>query len=355
MRLSLIIPTYNEKENILILIQDLEKEFKSKKIKGEIIIIDDNSPDGTGQIAEELKKEHGNIKVIHREGKLGLSSAVLDGFKSSKGDILGVMDADRSHPANKIYEMYNLIKNKKADFVIGSRYIIGGKIEGWGLYRKCLSKGATLLARVFTNVKDPMTGFFMIKKECIKDIELNPKGFKILLEILIKARYNNVMEIPIVFTNRTAGKSKAGLKEIFFYLRNLLGYLSYKKRIMSEFFKFASVGFIGTIINLIILYFFTETLGVYYLFSAVISFIIAMTSNFILNKVWTFKEKIKLEVSKKYVKFILVSVTALMVNLFFLYIFTEFFGIYYMISQIIAIGLALIINFLGNKIWTFSK
>jgi len=129
----------------------------------------------------------------------------------------------------------------------------------------------------------------------------------------------------------------------------------FKENNINEFFRFAIVGGTGTIITVLILYLLTEKVGIYYIFSAIISFIVAMTSNFFLNKVWTFKENIKLNVGKKYLQFSLISVSALLVNLFFLYFFTEVFGIYYLISQILAIGIAFIINFLGNKIWTFSK
>ena len=355
MKLSIVIPTYNEKENIQKLIKKIQKEFKENKINGEIIIVDDNSPDGTGNLVENLKHIQKNIKVVHRKGKLGLSSAVLDGWKISEGEVLGVMDADLSHPVEKIKELFWEIENKEADFTIGSRYVRGGKIEGWNFKRKLMSKSATILARIYTKVKDPMTGFFMIKKDCIKDREINPKGFKILLELIIKSNYKKIKEIPITFVNRLEGKSKAGSKEIFYYLQNLVGYLPYVRKPFKEFFKFAIVGGVGTLVNILILYLLTEMVGVYYLFSAIISFLVAMTTNFILNKVWTFKENLKLKIGKKYLQFGLVSTLALLVNLFFLYFFTEIFGIYYLISQVLAIGFALVINFLGNKVWTFRK
>ena len=355
MKLSLVIPTYNEKENIQKLIKKIQEEFKENDINGEIIVVDDNSPDGTGKILEDLKKKQKNIKVIHRSGKLGLSSAVLEGWKIADGEVLGVMDADLSHPPQKIKELFGVIENGEADFTIGSRYIRGGKIEGWNLKRKLMSKTATILSRIYTQVKDPMTGYFMIKREVIKNVDLNPKGFKILLEIIIKGKYQKIKEIPITFINRTEGKSKAGTKEIFYYLQNLAGYLPHKKNVVNEFVKFVVVGGVGTIINISILYLLTEKAGVYYLISAIFSFIIAMSSNFILNKIWTFKENIKLGIWKKYLQFGFVSMLALSVNLLFLYIFTEVLGIYYILSQILAIGMALMINFLGNKIWTFSK
>lgn len=355
MELSIVVPTYNEKENIQVLIKKINAEFKKYKIQGEVIIVDDNSPDATGKIVDDLKKNYNNLQIIHRKGKLGLSSAVLEGLKISKGDILGVMDADLSHAPEKIHELYKPIKNNEVDFTIGSRYVKGGRILGWNFKRKLMSKTATLFARVFTKVKDPMTGFFMIRRECIKDKEINSKGFKILLELILKADYKKIKEIPITFINRIQGKSKAGAKEIFSYLKNLVGYWQYRRKVIDEFFKFAFIGFIGTLLNLFILYSFTEFLKIYYLLSAIFAFLVAATSNFILNKIWTFKEKIHHKILTKYYKFLLVSVVALLVNLFFLYIFTEFFGIYYLISQVLAIGIALIINFLGNKIWTFRK
>ena len=173
MKLSLIIPTYNERENIPKLISEIKEQFNKNEIDGEIIVVDDNSPDGTGQVLEELKKQYRNLKIIHRAGKLGLSSAVLEGLKVAEGSVLGVMDADLSHPVEKIDEMYKLAQD--ADLVIGSRYVKGGRIKGWTLYREILSKGATLLARVFVNVKDPMSGFFMVRKELITNKEINPK------------------------------------------------------------------------------------------------------------------------------------------------------------------------------------
>ena len=354
MKLSLVIPTYNEKGNIAKLLSAIEKEFEINKIDGEIIVVDDNSPDGTGQILENLKSTYKNLGVAHREGKLGLSSAVTEGLKMATGEILGVMDADLSHPTNKINEMHQSILSGQ-DLVIGSRYISGGKIEGWNWYRKLLSRGATILARIYVNVKDPMSGFFMVKKELIESAEINSKGFKILLEILIKTNPKKVLEIPITFVNRTEGKSKAGMKEIIFYLRNLINYLPYRNKIISEFFKFCTVGILGTGVNLLVLYFLTERLEIYYLISATFSFIIALSFNFLLNKVWTFKENMTYRLRGKYFRFFTVSLLAFCVNIFFLYIFKEIFNIHYLISQAVAIAIAFMINFIGNKIWTFHE
>jgi dolichol-phosphate mannosyltransferase len=224
MGISLIIPTYNEKDNISELVKEL-RSFLDKHAKGsEIIIVDDNSPDGTGDIVDRLAIKDKNLHVVHRSGKLGLSSAVIAGIAVSHKPLIGVMDADFSHPIAALKPMAEAIDDG-ADFVIGSRYIRGGKIYGWTFFRKLQSRVATLLARPLTRAKDPMSGFILFKKKCIAGIDLNSKGFKICLELLMKSNYQTLAEVPIVFINRKKGKSKASTKEVFFLLNNLKGYL----------------------------------------------------------------------------------------------------------------------------------
>ena len=188
-----------------------------------------------------------------------------------------------------------------------------------------------------------------------RNVKLNSKGFKILLDLILKAKYKQVEEIPIIFTNRIKGKSKAGIKEIFCYLKNLWGYRKdINLRFIRQFLKFSLIGLIGTFVNIAFLYLFTNVFGIYYLISAIFSFFIAISINFVLNKVWTFKENFKHKVVRKWFKFLVISAIVLGINLLFLYLFTEFFKIYYLISQILAIGIGLFFNFLGNKFWTFD-
>ncbi len=355
MKLSLVIPTYNEKENIEKLISLLTDNFLKNKIDAEIIVVDDNSPDGTGDILDGLVSKYPSLRVVHRSGKLGLSSAALDGFRIARGELVGLMDADLSHPIGKIKEMVQKIEEEGFDLVIGSRYVRGGRIDGWGLYRKILSRGATFLARIFVDTIDPMTGFFITKKRLITYENLNPKGFKILLELLIKIKFEKIAEVPIIFTNRVVGKSKAGTKEIIFFLKNLVGYIPYRKETIIQFLKFALVGLFGTGINIFVLLIATEYFGIYYIVSSLLAFLVAMTGNFFLNKIWTFNEKVKSKILKKYFDFFLVSTFALFINIVFLYVLTEFFGIHYLISQFVSIGFGLVANFAGNKIWTFSR
>ncbi|MFH1453746.1 MAG: polyprenol monophosphomannose synthase [Armatimonadota bacterium] len=225
--ISIVIPTYNESNSIKLLIPKIFDHAKKADIDCEVIIVDDNSPDGTGAVADELGQKY-NVKTVHRRGKLGLSSAVLEGFKIASGDILGVMDADLSHDPAVIPGLVKAITEQGADISVGSRYVPGGDIKNWPWRRLVTSKGAILLSRVVTNVKDSTSGFFFVKKECIDGVKLNPIGFKIGLEIFVKARAKKITEVPYVFTDRASGTSKFNFKEIINYLVQLQDLVSYK-------------------------------------------------------------------------------------------------------------------------------
>ncbi len=225
--LSLIIPTYNEGNNIISLLKKLDESFKKNNIISEIIVVDDSSPDGTGKMCKGLSRKNKNIIVIQRPGKLGLSSAVIDGFHKSKGDVIGVMDADFSHPVEIIAKMFAEIK-RGADLVVGSRYVTGGDIRGWPMKRKITSWGATTLARFFTNLNDPVSGLFMFRRSVIENVELSPIGYKIGLEVIVKGKYKKAVEVPYVFVNRKIGKTKLNVNEYVNYLKQLAGLIAYR-------------------------------------------------------------------------------------------------------------------------------
>ena len=221
---SIVIPTYNEAENIERLVEGISK----LGLDAEIVIVDDSSPDGTGEIAEELKKRYKNLQVLHRKTEKGLASAVVKGFKAAHSSVIGVMDADFSHPPKVIPEFLEPLQSGKADLAIGSRYVTGGGIVGWNLLRKLTSRGAILLARPLTPIKDSVSGFFFLKREAIEGLNLNPKGYKIGLEVIVKGRYKKAVEIPYIFVNRKEGKSKLSLTEYMNYIVHLLKLYSYK-------------------------------------------------------------------------------------------------------------------------------
>jgi len=225
--LSIIVPTYNERENIKELAERIFSGLKDAGIEGELVIVDDNSPDGTAQAAESLGGTF-DIKVIRREGKLGLSSAVIEGFECATYDILAVMDADLSHPPEALPKMYYFIDSGEAEIVIGSRFVSGGGSKNWPWYRRLVSFVARFLARPLTKVRDLTSGYFMIKRSVIEGVKLNPIGFKICLEILAKGKYDRVKEIPIQFSDRGHGKSKLSIRQIIEYLKQL--FLLYLRR-----------------------------------------------------------------------------------------------------------------------------
>jgi len=228
MDITLVIPTYNEAGNIPILVEKVFKIFSDEKLDGHIIIVDDDSPDQTWKVAENLKDKFPNLEVLRRQDKKGLSSAVLDGFALAITEIVGVMDADLSHPPEKIPELVLPIIKGEADFTLGSRYIDQGGTENWPLKRRLPSKIATLAVLGLTKVKDPMSGFFFLKKDIIKDVELSPKGFKIGLEILVRGNCENVIEVPIVFRDREYGESKLSSYVIVDYLLHVSKLYLYK-------------------------------------------------------------------------------------------------------------------------------
>lgn len=228
MDITLVIPTYNEADNIPILVEKVFKIFSDEKLDGHIIIVDDDSPDQTWKVAENLKDKFPNLEVLRRQDKRGLSSAVLDGFALANTEIVGVIDADLSHPPEKIPELVLPIIKGEADFTLGSRNIDQGGTENWPLKRKISSKIATLAVLGLTKVKDPMSGFFFLKREVIKNVELSPKGFKIGLEILVRGNCKNVIEVPIVFRDREYGESKLSSNVIVDYLLHVSKLYLYK-------------------------------------------------------------------------------------------------------------------------------
>jgi dolichol-phosphate mannosyltransferase len=218
--ITVVIPTYNERENIKKLIPLVSEALRGYSY--EVIVVDDSSPDGTAEAAKELANNY-PVKVITRPEKLGLSSAVVEGFKISLGENIGVIDADLQHPPEELKNLVQALLNGY-DIAVGSRYVNGGKIEGWSKFRYVVSRGATILSAPLTDVKDSMSGYFFLKRKVISNVSFSPAGYKILLEILVKGSYNKVKEIPYTFKLRESGKSKLDTGEYVNYLK-LLYYL----------------------------------------------------------------------------------------------------------------------------------
>jgi len=218
--ISIVIPTYNECENIAAVVRDIFAAGVRRGYSIEVIIVDDNSPDGTGREAEQLAKVF-PVVVIHRKGKLGLGSAVVEGFARARGRIWGIMDGDRSHPAETLPDLIEPIRRGHCQLALASRYACGGAVEYWPSHRWVLSRVATRIGRLLAPLRDPLSGFLFFERSVIAGIPLTVRGYKIGLEILVKGRYDSLIEVPYTFRNREVGHSKLGWAEYINYLQSV--------------------------------------------------------------------------------------------------------------------------------------
>ena len=235
-KFTLVIPTYNEAANIEELCRLLSDELSGNNIDFEIIVVDDNSPDGTWKIVQGISEKDQRIRVIRRCGEKGLATAVIAGWKCARGDILGVMDGDLQQPPATIPFLLNKLNGEvPADIVIASRHIKGEAASSRSIWRSFVSNSGAfasrlLLPRTLAQVSDPMSGFFILRKEVINNKELNPRGYKILLEVLVKGDYKKLAEVPYVFAERKKGGSKAGIRQYLISLAHLISLSMQSKR-----------------------------------------------------------------------------------------------------------------------------
>jgi dolichol-phosphate mannosyltransferase len=251
-RVSMIVPTFREAENLPLLIRRISAVSKQQGWDAEILIMDDDSRDGSDRAVADAGVPWARLTT--RTADRGLSAAVLDGLRRATGDYLIVLDADLSHPPEQIPELIAALDGG-ADFALGSRYVEGGSTDhDWGLFRCLNSRIATLLARPLTHVKDPMSGFFAIKRETFEaGRAFSPIGYKIGLELLVKCGCKKPVEIPIHFADRQFGKSKLSLTEQLKYIKHVRRLLIFKYGRGTALTQFVIVGTIGAVINLIVL------------------------------------------------------------------------------------------------------
>ena len=408
--LSIIIPTYNESKNILDLLARLRNVMSNSIIHTpEIVVVDDNSPDNTGNIVESYSEnnielqdlerletdsnesrggrfDHNSqtrgcsIKVVRRSQKSGLVSAILEGIKSSTGQYILVMDADLSHSPEVIPKMISELEKPEVDIVVASRYALGGSIIGWPIKRRLLSKGAVKIAKyglpIRKEVQDPMSGFFALKRHIIENITIDSAGYKILLEILVKASEARVKEVPYTFKDRKAGQSKLDQHVILEYIRAVYSLYRYGQKsprretretgierrrsvlFLSKAGRFYTVGASGLLLNYMVSVLLANnpTINSGYLQSTIFGIIISNISNFLLNKFWTFEDRdfsIR-KTLKQYILFAGISSGGAAIQLGSLYLFMES-QLSYEVSLITAVALASVSNFLLNKKWTFGE
>jgi dolichol-phosphate mannosyltransferase len=356
--LSLVVPTYNEADNITALVRRVD-EALAPNCRYELVVVDDDSPDGTAEVARALSAEY-PVRVVVRHNERGLASAVLEGFRHARGDVLGVIDADLQHPPEMTPDLLRCVRDGH-DVVVGSRYEPGGGIEKWTLQREIVSKGARALAYIFLpsskKSTDPLSGFFLFRKRVMEGIELRPVGYKILLEILVRGRVGQVASVPYIFRGREAGQSKYGVREQVNYLRHILRLMPADSGVR-RFVKFCLVGTSGVVVNMGLLWLLTERAGLFYLASAPIAIEMSIINNFILNDIWTFKDRRAPGVAARFMrllKFNLVSAAGIAINMAVLWACTELLGVYYLVSNLFGIAAAMVWNFVANLSWTWRR
>ena len=213
-RLALVIPTLREAENIRVVLDRVRASLDPLGFAYEILVVDDDSGDGIDRIVAEISEADPRVRLLVRKGERGLGGAVLHGWKHTDADVLGVIDADLQHPPELLPRLWQVV-DAGTDVVLASRYAPQGGLDNWHPARHLLSRAAIWLTyplqKRSLRVKDPMAGFFMVRKSCLRDVELHNKGFKILLEILVRGNVRSVQEIPFTFGPRRAGISKANL------------------------------------------------------------------------------------------------------------------------------------------------
>lgn len=226
--ITILIPTFNEEENIIRMICAIEDTCKNNSIKPFILVVDDNSSDKTIPLVKDYINGRNDVSILIRYENHGLSQSLFEGFMSAKSGLVQCIDCDFSHPPDLIPKFYALLKNGTYDMVIGSRYIKGGGSVNWPLSRRILSYGAALIGRlIIPIIHDSGSGFFAINTRVLKNTELTPRGFRMGFEILGKGSWTNVIEIPFIFKNRYAGKSKLRPSIILFYLIQYFDILRY--------------------------------------------------------------------------------------------------------------------------------
>jgi dolichol-phosphate mannosyltransferase len=356
-QVSIIIPTYREAENLPILIPRIAAALSTGNLTGEIVIVDDDSQDGTEKVCAELSASH-PVRLAVRTTERGLSSAVLHGMRMARGNVFVVMDADLSHPAEEIPNLVQTLLTQDADFVIGSRYVAGaGTDENWGWFRWLNSKVATLMAWPLTSAADPMAGFFAIRRSTFEAAApLDPIGYKIGLELIVKCNCRAIKEVPITFRDRVHGESKLTLKEQINYLRHLMKLYQSKYQWKFQLAKFCLVGGTGAVIDLL-----SFTLLLLSLPSGIaraLAIALAMTWNFVLNYQVTFAASSNRPVWLLYLLFCLSCSLGAVVNwsvsMFLIEMNGEFFATWPTLAAAVGIVCGTAFNFLCSKFLVFK-
>lgn len=366
--LSLIIPTYNERDNITNVIQVLTKLLDSS-IYGdyELIVVDDDSPDRTWEVAASLITSYPQLRVMRRVGERGLSQAVIRGWQVAKGRILGVIDGDLQHPPDVLLQLLRAV-SEGADLAVGSRHVDGGGVSSWSVVRRFLSRGAQVLGLIILpgvlgRVSDPMSGYFMVRRDSIAEITLHPVGYKILLEIIGRGDIQEIAEVGYVFNERVEGESKVTWKQYIDYLRHLIrlrlttGHLGrMNKRFnfpIARFLRFGVVGFSGLGVDLTVFYILRQILKLGLTRSTILSAEMAIINNFLWNDIWTFRDISRRQTGKgarlkRFLKFNVICLAGVILQALIVNLLYNVLKVNEYLAKLIAIAVVVLWNFWVN-------
>ena len=362
---SLVVPTYNEGKNIRQIVQILSRLLDQALPNDyELIVVDDNSPDRTWELAQQLMADYPQLRVMRRQTERGLSTAVIRGWQAATGQVLGVIDGDLQHPPEVLIELLNTIEHG-ADLAVGSRHIEGGGTSDWGLVRRMLSRGAQLLGlmilpRVIGRVSDPMSGYFMVRRAAIAECLMNPLGYKILIEVLGRGNVEEVAEVGYVFQERQEGESKVTWRQYVEYLMHLAKLRS-RGRItrlrerfpIARFLRFGLVGLSGVFVDFAVFYLLRTQLGLPIARSTILSAEVAVVNNFLWNDLWTFGDIARQQPGKRqrlrrFFKFNLVCLAGIILQALLVSLLHDAFGVNEFAAKLSAIAIVTFWNFWIN-------
>ncbi|HEY9751959.1 MAG TPA: glycosyltransferase [Coleofasciculaceae cyanobacterium] len=368
-QLSLVVPTYNERENVIALVQQLSRLLDDVLPNAyELIVVDDNSPDHTWRVAQDLMADYPQLRVMRRQHEQGLSSAVIRGWQVARGEVLGVIDGDLQHPPESLFQLLKAIWDG-ADLAIASRHVEGGGVSNWSLTRRLLSRGAQLLGLlilpgVVGRVSDPMSGYFLVRRAAIAGYELEPRGYKILLEVLGRGQVGQITEVGYVFQERQEGTSKVSWKQYRDYVLHLAklrsrGRISRLRAQLkfpsARFVQFCLVGLSGVMVDMTVLYLLSDPaiLGWGLTRSKVIAAELAILNNFFWNDRWTFADLARSQIGrnrrlKRLLKFNIICLMGLILNVLLLNLFFNGFGMNRYLANLLAIAAVTVWNFWIN-------
>ncbi|MCJ7639272.1 MAG: GtrA family protein [Euryarchaeota archaeon] len=352
---SIVISGYFEQENKRELLEGVRRSMELLGAVFEIIVVDDNSADEWWKGGPEFPEKF-SVRAIRTPKERGLAKAIMDGIKASSYNVIVVISGNAA--PEKIPELISRVQDG-ADIVIASPCLNSEGSGDYGVLRRIILAGADLFTRTLfrelRDITDVDSNFFAMRKDVVTHANLHPSGDNLLLEILVQGEYNSVSEVRDQTNKRNAGVTKAGSKNAAYTLRHISS-LFWRSGEFHRFLKFCAVGGVGAILNLVVLYSLTE-LGVFYLISGLLGMEAGLLSNFFLNRSWTFKDRQGRGLS--YVLTALyrdhaVRFVGIVLNLLILWILTSFFGLYYLLSQLIGIGVAMLWNYGGNQWWTWE-